>query len=124
MVGFSLGTEVILSCMSRLVELGHEKLINKILTIGGVADKAEVKTLLEKCKRSINWLNLWSSKDYVVRHLFKITSPKTNPIGASDLDPIDGHRVRSVDIGSEVSGHMDFKNKLFAIGKMSGMGHD
>lgn len=110
--------------MARLVELGHEKLINRILTIGGVADKIEVKTLLEKCKRSINWLNLWSSRDYVVRHLFKITSPKLNPIGASDLAPIDGHRVRSVDIGSEVSGHMDFKNKLFAIGKMSGMGHD
>lgn len=48
LIGFSMGTEVIASCLQRLIEKKQEKLLLKIVTIGGVADRDSVSRLLER----------------------------------------------------------------------------
>jgi hypothetical protein len=94
-VGFSLGTQVLLCCFDRLLEKGKVHLINRIITLGGVADKHEVEAVLQKCGTSINWLNLWSINDSTVRFLYRACSPRSTPIGASNIAEIEGHRIKS-----------------------------
>ena len=43
-----MGTEVIASCLDKLIEMKQEKMILKIVTMGGVADRDNVQKIIEK----------------------------------------------------------------------------
>lgn len=46
LIGFSLGTQVMLSVMDKLKSKGKLHMINRVITLGGVADKNEMISLL------------------------------------------------------------------------------
>lgn len=41
-LGYSLGSELIKSCMERLVELKRESILNNIYLLGGVTDTTQI----------------------------------------------------------------------------------
>ncbi len=51
LIGFSLGTQVILSSLQRLKKLNKLNIINRVITMGGVADKYGVYDLMRNTEQ-------------------------------------------------------------------------
>ena len=72
----------------------------------------------------MNWVNLWSEDDWIVRYLLRLWNPNVDPIGGNCVGTIKGHTVSDVDMTGIVSGHSNYKDHLYAIAKMSSILHD
>lgn len=65
LVGFSLGTQVIASTLERLKMKEKLHMINRVVTLGGVADKNDMVGILESTQQndknpiSISWTNVY-----------------------------------------------------------------
>lgn len=58
LVGFSLGTEVLVSCLRQLGLKNQLGMINSVVTMGGVADRASVTQILKQSQFGLSWCNL------------------------------------------------------------------
>jgi len=91
LIAFSLGTVVVFHCLKRLSDCGKLHLINRVITLGGVADQEDINELLKTAEYPLFWTNIKSSGDIIVRGLFKLYSFGTTPIGAGGIPPAFGH---------------------------------
>lgn len=56
-----------------------------------------------------------------MRYLYRFFNLKSQAIGAGGVEKVEGHRVRNLEVGEFVKGHIDFRSHLFGIGKMVGL---
>lgn len=68
------------------------------MTLGGVADRYEVQSLLQKTLFPIDWLNFWSENDKVLRYVLKLWDGSISPIGIDGISSVVGHSVSSIDV--------------------------
>lgn len=123
-MGFSLGTEVVSHCLSRLTQRGQLGLVNKIVMLGSAANRDEVRSLLERAPLSMEMLNLWSEGDYSIKYIYRLCRLGSVALGSADLPPIGGHEISNINCSKFVKSHMDFRCNLYGIGLMSGLIHD
>ena len=89
LAGFSLGTQVVASTLHRLKSKGKLHMINRVITMGGVADKKEMEEILlrgdqkEEQAIEISWTNVHCERDNILKYLLRISMPSIDPIGLS-----------------------------------------
>ena len=93
LIGFSMGTEVIRSCIERLAERKRMKLLLKVMTLGGVIDQEKVEKTLWKSSEPLTWFNFLSKNDYVGRYMYRVCTMGGDPIGSSGVKWSSGHSI-------------------------------
>jgi hypothetical protein len=83
LVGFSLGTELITECVKVIKQNHQETMINKVVLIGGVADRRQLRTVLADVPFESS--NFYSNNDHILKILFRVCKPSNEPCG---LGPI------------------------------------
>lgn len=96
LIAFSLGTVVLFHCLKRLSDCGKLHLINRVVTLGGVADQKDINEFLKTAEHPLFWTNIKSDGDIAVKVLFKIYSFNSTPIGATGLPHTFGHEIVSL----------------------------
>jgi hypothetical protein len=112
LVGFSLGTEVILHVLKRLAYKKSLVIVNKVYLMGGAADKHEVERVLKYSPCPLTVTNLYSLNDWVLKYLLKVSEWNKSPVGLEKLGVVEGHEVTNVDCTEFVDGHTTFRNSL------------
>ena len=109
LIGFSLGTRVIFSCLDRLRTISPDKLVENVILLGGAMNNCA-----EKWANAVNptvagdVINVYSSQDWTLRYLYTAAMHES-PIG---LGPIECDRVKNYDVESVVGGHQDHRAKM------------
>lgn len=109
-MGFSLGTELIKECLKVMKRTEQHSMINKVVLIGGVADRKELKTVLtdvpyETC-------NFHSNNDHILKILYRLCKPLNEACG---LNPVDLPTVDNVDCTDFVEGHTKYRAQFEQI---------
>lgn len=79
--------------MERLIEMKQEKLILKIVTMGGVADRDNVYKIIERSTEPLTWLNFQSRQDYAVKYVYRVCTLGSKPIGSDGIPQVSGHEI-------------------------------
>lgn len=88
----------------------QHSMINKVVLIGGVADRKELKTVLtdvpyETC-------NFHSNNDHILKILYRLCKPLNEACG---LNPVDLPTVDNVDCTDFVEGHTKYRAQFEQI---------
>lgn len=119
LVGFSLGTQVIKSCIKELYRMKCFDVIKNVTFLGGATNIPKSNSELKR-KRWNEILssvvcgkiyNVFSNEDFVLKILYKICISET-PIGLKRLDYWD---IANIDISNMNVGHLDYRSKLGEI---------
>jgi hypothetical protein len=112
LIGYSLGTQVILSALNRLAELGsHGKIYNVYLLAGAVAQNDQRLQVLDQVVAG-TVVNVYCRSDLVLRYIYRLAEGFAQPIGVELLDH-DG--VVNLDVSDFVNGHLDYVPNLQRI---------
>lgn len=95
-----------------------------MVLLGGAASQESFKETLVRSPVSIELINLWSSKDYAIRFIYRLCRFGLMPIGASNIRPISGHEIFNIDSSKFIGSHMEFRGNLYGIGLLAGLVHD
>ena len=113
LVGFSLGTLVIMTCIWELESMNRSDIIYDVLLMGGVA---HIDDFYSRALSAVNnrLINCYSNSDSVLYYLLKHANPDVNPVG---LGPIlrSSNKVRNIDVTSVANGHLKYLNVLYDI---------
>lgn len=85
LMAFSLGTEVVLSCLERLSERNRLSLVNKVVLMGGISEVKQFSHLFKRSTYPIEVLNLYSENDMGLKYLFRLSRPFSVPIGLNKV---------------------------------------
>lgn len=110
LIGFSLGTLVIQSCLEELNRYGKENMFYEVVMLGGVADKQAIQKLGKIKSIGGRLINCYSQNDYVLKYLFKLLKTKIKPVGLGALE--DNGRVLNLNLCKLVKGHLQYQ-KIF-----------
>jgi len=110
LVGFSLGTMVIVTCIWELEKLDRQDLIYDVLLMGGVVNIVDFNR--ESLSVIGNKLvNAYSKKDMILKTILRAVDLDIDPIG---MFPIisDDKKVINLDVTQQVGGHLDYSKKM------------
>ena len=109
LIGFSLGTQVIMSCLQELVGKGGQ--VHDVVLLGGAAPANIQKW--EVCKQAVTGrlVNAFSSRDKALSLLYRLATLKT-AIGTSALE-VPG--VENFDVTDIADGHLEYRKVLSRI---------
>ena len=114
LVGFSLGTQVVHSCLQQLNRKNKLHLINDVLLMGGVVDVKLVNVLdLHKVKGT--FYNLFIDKDSVLKYVLKIPKFGISPVGIQEIRNDIYAKIVNVDMSLHIDGHNSYFQKLDLI---------
>ena len=113
LVGFSLGTLVIMTCIWELEKMRRSDIIYDVLVMGGVA---HIDDFYDRPLASVSHriTNCYCTTDYILMGPLKYVNPEVNPIG---LGPIfkSTNKVKNIDVTSIANGHLSYRTKLEEI---------
>ena len=113
LIGFSLGTLVIMSCIWELEKMKRYDVIYNVLIMGGVA---HIDDFYDKALTAISHqiTNCYCTTDNILKGPLKYVNPGVNPIG---LGPIykSNNKVKNIDVTSIADGHLSYREKLEEI---------
>lgn len=111
LVGYSLGTKVIVAALNRLAERGAQgKIFDVYLLAGAVAQNdARLKRIDEVICG--NLVNVYSRTDWVLGYLYRTAELFAQPIGTQPLE-LQNISVINIDVTDSVGGHINYKEKL------------
>ncbi|KKY18781.1 hypothetical protein UCRPC4_g04761 [Phaeomoniella chlamydospora] len=108
LVGFSLGSRLIFSCLRELANRGAYGLVQNVYLFGSpiVAKRDEYfRARTAVCGRFVNG---YASNDWILGYLFRATSGGIMRVAG--LAPVEGiPRLENVDVSSMVNGHMAYR---------------
>lgn len=110
LVGFSLGTELIKECVKVMKKNGQCTMLNKVVLIGGVADRKELKTILTDVP--FETCNFHSDNDHILKILYRMCKPMNEACG---LNPIELPTVDNVNCSEFVEGHTKYRAQFEQI---------
>ncbi|KAL4881226.1 hypothetical protein BJY04DRAFT_207632 [Aspergillus karnatakaensis] len=108
LLGYSLGSRVIFSCLKELANKGAFGLVQNVYLFGSpvVANKDEY--IRARSVVSGRFVNGYSSNDWILGYLFRATSGGIMRVAG--LAPVDGiPGMENVDVTKLVNGHMDYR---------------
>ncbi|XP_034946233.1 transmembrane and coiled-coil domain-containing protein 4-like isoform X2 [Chelonus insularis] len=113
LIGYSLGARVIFYCLRELSELGRSQgIIQDAIMLGAPVTNKQKQW--EKCTKVVagKIINGYCPSDWLLKFLYRTLSMTS---GVAGLMPIDCPRVKNIDLGSVISGHIEYSNKLLEI---------
>jgi len=113
LVGFSLGTVVISTCMKELANSGNTGLLQDVVLMGGVASLKdfEEENMFAVAKRTVNVL---SRNDNILTYLLKLVSLDTEPIGIQEIQS-KSEKILNIDHTDMIKGHMHYRSEMDKI---------
>ena len=113
LVGFSLGTQVVMSCVYELERIKKPNILYEVLVMGGVAhiDDFYDHSLLSVSHRLIN---CYCSTDAILGIFLKYTNGDKNPIGLGPILRSSG-KVTNVDVTRIAKGHLSYRDALYDV---------
>ncbi|KAE8371796.1 hypothetical protein BDV26DRAFT_275351, partial [Aspergillus bertholletiae] len=108
LLGFSLGSRLIFSCLKELADRGAHGLVQNVYLFGSpvVANKDEY--LKARSVVSGRFVNGYSSNDWILGYLFRATSGGIMRVAG--LAPVEGiPGLENFDVTKLVNGHMDYR---------------
>ncbi|EXJ76741.1 uncharacterized protein A1O5_01249 [Cladophialophora psammophila CBS 110553] len=111
LLGFSLGSRVIFSCLKELSNRGAYGLVQNVYMFGSpvVANKDEY--LRARSVVSGRFLNGYASNDWILGYLFRMTSGGIMRVAG--LAPVEGiPGVENVNVSAWVKGHMSYRTAM------------
>jgi hypothetical protein len=108
LVGFSLGSRVIFSCLKELAKQGAFGLVQNVYLFGSPIVFREDEYLRARTVISGRFVNGYATNDWILGYLFRATSGGISRVaGLKNIDGIPG--LENVDVTSYVSGHMAYR---------------
>lgn len=108
LVGFSLGSRVIYSCLLELAKRGEYGLIEDVYLFGSPYVVKVDQIALARSVVSGRFVNGYSKKDWILGYLFRATSGGLNTVAG--LSPIEG--IENYDCSDLVTGHMGYRQVM------------
>ncbi|THC93804.1 hypothetical protein EYZ11_006722 [Aspergillus tanneri] len=108
LLGFSLGSRVIFSCLRELADRGAHGIVQNVYLFGSpiVANKDEY--LKARSIVSGRFVNGYASNDWILGYLFRATSGGIMRVAG--LAPVEGiPGLENIDVTKMVNGHMDYR---------------
>lgn len=109
LVGFSLGTRVIVHALAALKEDEIAQRIDSVILLGGAigAQRQEIDLIRHAVSGPI--VNGYCTTDVVLSYIYRTTELGERAIG---LGPLERPHILDVDLSDLVSGHMEYNSKL------------
>lgn len=117
LVGFSLGSRLIYSCLIELANRGGFGLIENVIMLGNPVAIKHDQISLARSVVSGQFINGYSTKDWVLGYLFRATGGGISAVaGLSPIDEMYG--IENVNCTELVEGHMAYRKVIPKILKM------
>ncbi|KRX06250.1 hypothetical protein PPERSA_06132 [Pseudocohnilembus persalinus] len=113
LVGFSLGTQVILKCLQELNKFQVQDVIQDVILMGGVADTRKLNKMENFNFLGGNLYNFYSYNDGILKFVFKAVKYQDKPAGLNEVKNI--CKVKNNNLTSIVKGHLEYTNNLQSI---------
>lgn len=111
LVGFSLGSRLIYSCLIELAERGGFGLIENVILLGNPAAVKYEQITLARSVVSGKFINGYSKNDWILGYLFRATGGGLLTVaGLSPIENIPG--VKNFDCTSFIEGHMSYRQSI------------
>lgn len=110
LVGYSLGSRVIFSCLQELAKRGAYGLIQNVYMFGS---PVVVKTDQYTRARTVvsgRFVNGYNKNDWILGYLFRLTNGGIRRVAG--LAPIENPWVENIDVTEEVQGHMQYRTAM------------
>ena len=114
LIGYSLGTRVILSAIDRLSQLGVDGKIFDVYFLAGAVAQNDPRLRQLSTVIAGKVINVYSRKDLVLSYIFRAAELFAQPIGNQPLE-LEKISVVNIDVTDSVGGHQAYKNKLSYI---------
>lgn len=88
------------------------------MTIGAASTLEDTNKIISSSKTQINWTNFHGDDDYAIRFALRIFKLFQKPLGIYRIPDIQGHKIVNIDTSGFVSGHLDYRKKLYQLTKM------
>ena len=111
LVGFSLGSRLIYSCLIELSKRGGYGLIDNVILIGSPLTAKKNQLALAKTVVSGRFVNVYSKKDWILGYLFRATSGGIASVAG--LSPINNvYGIENMDCTEFIHGHMSYRKAI------------
>jgi hypothetical protein len=120
LVGYSLGSRVIYSCLKSLAERRAFGLVESVVLIGSPVPSNSNNWRLMRSVVSGKVINVYSENDYILAFLYRATSIQLGVAGLQAIKNVDG--VENMNLTKEVSGHLRYPDLIGKI--LSRVGFD
>ncbi|RMJ22280.1 DUF726 domain protein [Aspergillus sp. HF37] len=111
LLGFSLGSRVIFSCLKELAEKGAHGLVQNVYLFGSPVVGNKEEYLKARSVVSNRFVNGYSSNDWILGYLFRATSGGIMRVaGLAPVEEIPG--LENFDVTKLVNGHMDYRTAM------------
>lgn len=111
LVGFSLGSRVIYSCLLELAKRGAYGLVEKVILFGSPVVVSNEELALARSVVSGDYINGYSKKDWILGYLFRATSGGLRKVAG--LSPIvNFEAIQNFDCTEYVQGHMEYRKSM------------
>ncbi|KAK4938953.1 hypothetical protein LTR10_020701 [Elasticomyces elasticus] len=108
LLGFSLGSRLIFSCLKELSRRGAYGLVQNVYLFGSPVVAKRDDYLRARSVVSGRFLNGYASNDWILGYLFRATAGGIMRVaGLAPVEDVPG--VENVDVGSMVTGHMSYR---------------
>jgi pimeloyl-ACP methyl ester carboxylesterase len=118
LVGYSLGSRVIYSCLTSLAERKAFGLVESVVLIGSPIPSNSSNWRMMRSVVSGKVINVYSENDYILAFLYRATSIQLGVAGLQSISDVDG--VENMNLTKEVSGHLRYPDLIGKILKRLG----
>jgi hypothetical protein len=118
LIGYSLGSRVIYSCLKSLAERRAFGLIESVVFIGAPVPSNEDNWCVMRSVVSGRVINVYSENDYILAFIYRATSLQFGVAGLQAIGDVEG--IDNLDLSQEVSGHLRYPDLIGKILKRAG----
>ncbi|TGO64652.1 hypothetical protein BCON_0006g00540 [Botryotinia convoluta] len=113
LVGYSLGSRVIYSCLRSLAERHAFGLIDSVVLIGSPIPSSTLSLLPLRTVISGPLLNIYNPSDLLLAFLYRFTSLQYGISGLQPIEHIEG--VTNIDVSSKLNSHLNYEGVIDRI---------
>ena len=111
LVGYSLGSRVIFSCLQELAKKGAFGLVQNVYLFGSPVVVKGDEYMRARAVVPGRFVNAYNRNDWILGYLFRLTNGGIRRVGG--LAPIEGiPGVENMDVSEFVAGHMDYRRAM------------
>lgn len=111
LVGFSLGSRVIYSCLLELAKRGAYGLVEKVILFGSPFVISVDQLITARSVVAGDFINGYSRKDWILGYLFRATSGGLGRVAG--LSPIDEeYGIKNFDCTDHIEGHLTYRKHM------------
>jgi hypothetical protein len=111
LVGYSLGSRVIFSCLQELAKKGAVGLVQNVYLFGSPVVVKRDEYLRARAVVSGRFLNGYNKNDWILGYLFRLTNGGIRRVaGLAAIEDVPG--IENMDVSEFVVGHMDYRTAM------------